>query len=137
LNSGATCAPRFATGWGCDAPALTDVFVLNRPKRATGRALNNSVTYTLRGAVFGHDAAALPCDRIAWDDDSTCLRFGADSPMHTTTGDLHAMPAYCGQGGGLHHDVISAGERLRLMLSEVKNPFKDTGAVAAPKGRRT
>ncbi len=91
---------------------LTDVFVLNWPKGAAVRVLQNSVTRALDGAYLGHDPDLLPREPIAWDNGQPLLRFSTDSPMRGTTGDLEAMALYAGEGVTAIRSVVPAAERL-------------------------
>lgn len=100
---------------------LTDVFVLNWPRGAAVRVLDNSVTGALGERLLGHDPDALPREPIAWDDGVARLRYSTDSPMRTTTGDLEAMALYAGQGAGRIPDIVPAAKRLRRMASEAEN----------------
>lgn len=97
---------------------LTDIFVLNWPRGAAVRVLANSVTQALGDRLLGHDPDALPQEPIAWDDGVARLRYGTDSPLRTTTGDLEAMALYAGQGVGRVSDIVPAGQRLRRMADE-------------------
>ena len=108
---------RLAAAHAADT-VLTDVFVLNWPRGAAVRVLANSVTELLGDRLLGHDPETLPREPIAWDDDVPRLRFGTDSPLRTTKGELEAMALYAGQGVGRITDVVPAGERLRLMTDE-------------------
>ncbi len=91
---------------------LTDVFVLNWPKGAAVRVIDNSVTKALGGAYLGHDPDTLPREAIAWDGDQPRLRFSTDSPLRTTTGDLEAMALYAGEGAGAIDAVVPAAARV-------------------------
>lgn len=97
---------------------LTDVFVLNWPKGAAVRVIENSITRALDGNLFGHDPATMPREAIAQDGDQERYRYSTDSPLRTTTGDLEAMPYFAGQGAGLINGVVSAGERVEQMIDE-------------------
>lgn len=99
---------------------LTDVFVLNWPKGAAVRVLQNSVTKGLDGHYLGHDPARLPRDPIAWDNGQPLLRFSTDSPMRHTTGDLEAMALYAGEGVGAIRSVVPAAQRLAEIVAETR-----------------
>ena len=105
---------------------LTDVFVLNWPKGAAVRVIGNSVTEGLRANYLGHDPDSLPRDAIAHDDDQPRLRFGTDSPLRTTTGDLEAMALYAGQGAGKISDIPPAATRLNAMVAQAHHILKGT-----------
>ena len=113
---------------------LTDAFVLNWPRGAAVRVLANSVTDALGTRLMDHDPDTLPRETIAWDGDAPRLRFSTDSPLRTTTGDLEAMALYSGQGAGLIHDIIPAGERLRTMVSGAAEHLARARALSAPTG---
>lgn len=99
---------------------LTDVFVLNWPKGAAVRVLQNSVTQALNGTYLGHDPALLPREPIAWDNGQPLLRFSTDSPMRGTTGDLEAMALYAGDGVGAIRSVVPAAQRLAEIVAEAR-----------------
>lgn len=105
---------------------LTDIFVLNWPKGAAVRVLQNSVTQALHGHYLGHDPAQLPREPIAWDMGQPLLRFSTDSPMRHTTGDLEAMALYAGEGVGQVHAILPAADRLARIVAEAR------AALAAP-----
>lgn len=100
---------------------LTDVFVLNWPKGAAVRVLENSVTQGLDGKLLGHDPNDLPRETIAWDDATPRLRYSTDLPLRTTSGDLEAMALFAGQGIGALETVMPAAERLRLMARDARS----------------
>ena len=106
---------------------LTDVFVLNWPKGAAVRVLQNSVTRGLNGVYLGYDPDRLPREPIAWDNGQPLLRFSTDSPMRGTTGDLEAMALYAGEGVGSIRSVVPAAQRLAEIVQ---------GARAALSARR-
>lgn len=108
---------RVADAGGAET-VLTDAFVLNWPKGAAVRVLQNSVTRALDGQLQGHDPAALPREVIAHDGSAARLRFSTDSPLQTTTGDLEAMALYAGQGVGLVRDIVPAAARIARMVAE-------------------
>lgn len=99
---------------------LTDVFVLNWPKGAAVRVLQNSVTQGLEGRYLGHDPETLPREPIAWDNGQPLLRFSTDSPMRDTTGDLEAMALYAGDGVGAIGAVVPAAQRLAEIVTEAR-----------------
>lgn len=99
---------------------LTDIFVLNWPRGAAVRVLENSTTRALEGRYLGHDPASLPREPIAWDEGVPRMRFSTDSPMRTTTGDLEAMAVYAGTSAGRVDRILPAGERLRAMAAEAR-----------------
>lgn len=99
---------------------LTDVFVLNWPKGAAVRVLQNSVTEGLDGHYLGHDPSRLPREPIAWDNGQPLLRFSTDSPMRGTTGDLEAMALYAGDGVGQIRSVVPAAQRLEEIVAEAR-----------------
>lgn len=110
---------RIVAATGADT-VLTDIFVLNWPKGAAVRVLENSTTRALAGRYLGHDPASLPREPIAWDDSAPLLRFSTDSPMRHTTGDLEAMALYAGTSAGRVDRVVPAAERLRSMAAEAR-----------------
>lgn len=110
---------RIVAATGSDT-VLTDIFVLNWPKGAAVRVLENSTTRALGGAYLGHDPAALPREAIAWDSGVPLLRFSTDSPMRHTEGDLEAMALYAGTSAGRVDAIIPAAERLRLMAEDAR-----------------
>lgn len=107
---------------------LTDVFVLNWPKGAAVRVLQNSVTQALDGQYLGHDPDLLPRDPIAWDSGQPLLRFSTDSPMRHTTGDLEAMALYAGEGVGQIRSVVPAAQRLAEIVTEARQTLANQTA---------
>lgn len=107
---------------------LTDVFVLNWPKGAAVRVLQNSVTRALDGQYLGHDPATLPREPIAWDLGQPLLRYSTDSPMRHTTGDLEAMALYAGEGAGSIRDIIPAAQRLARIVAEARQALSQSPA---------
>ena len=99
---------------------LTDVFVLNWPKGAAVRVLENSTTRALNGAYLGHDPATLPREAIAWDEGVPRLRFSTDSPMRTTIGNLEAMALYAGTGAGRIDAILPAAQRLHAITTQAR-----------------
>ncbi|UWQ62001.1 nitronate monooxygenase [Leisingera caerulea] len=110
---------RVAASTGGDT-VLTDVFVLNWPKGAAVRVLENSVTKALSGTYLGHDPDALPREAIAWDGSQPRLRFSTDSPLRTTTGDLEAMALFAGQGAGAISRIVPAASRIGDIVKEAE-----------------
>ncbi len=99
---------------------LTDVYVLNWPAQAAVRVLSNSVTGALGFDLLGHDPDRLPRVAVATHDGQTLLRYGTDSPMRGTEGDLEAMALYSGQGAGAIDAVLPAAERLAQLVTEAQ-----------------
>lgn len=99
---------------------LTDVFVLNWPRGAAVRVLENSVTRALNGAYLGHDPDTLPREAIAWDEGVPRLRFSTDSPMRITIGNLEAMALYAGTGAGRIDAILPAAQRLHTITAEAR-----------------
>ena len=110
---------RIVASTGADT-VLTDIFVLNWPRGAAVRVLENSITQALGGQYLGHDPASLPREPIAWDSGVPLLRFSTDSPMRHTEGDLEAMALYAGTSAGRVDAILPAAERLRLMAAEAR-----------------
>ena len=108
---------------------LTDVFVLNWPKGAAVRVLENSTTRALNGAYLGHDPATLPREAIAWDEGVPRLRFSTDSPMRTTNGNLEAMALYAGTGAGRIDAILPAADRLRAIAAEARVLLSNGGVT--------
>ena len=90
----------------------TDAFAINWPPGSPVRVIANSVTAGLGDVLFGYDAARLPREEIAREGDRPLYRFGTDSPLRITTGDLEAMALYAGQGVGSVHAVVPAAQRM-------------------------
>jgi nitronate monooxygenase len=111
-----------------DDTVLTDVFVLNWPKGAAVRVLQNSVTQALSGNYLGHDPALLPREPIAWDNGQPLLRYSTDSPMRGTTGDLEAMALYAGEGVGAVPSIVPAAQRLAEIVAEARAHLAESPA---------
>ncbi|MFO1201598.1 MAG: nitronate monooxygenase [Tabrizicola sp.] len=107
---------------------LTDVFVLNWPKGAAVRVLQNSVTRALDGQYLGHDPATLPREPIAWDNGQPLLRYSTDSPMRHTAGDLEAMALYAGDGVGQIRSIIPAAQRLAEIVAGAREVLAERAA---------
>lgn len=118
---------------GAGDTVLTDIYVLNWPAQAAVRVLGNSVTEGLGFDLLGHDPDSLPREPVATFEGQTLLRYGTDSPMRGTTGDLEAMALYSGQGAGSIDAVIPAAERLARLVAEAGDCLRD-GARLAVRG---
>ena len=116
---------------GAGDTVLTDVFVLNWPKGAAVRVLQNSVTRALDGAYLGHDPDLLPRETIAWDNGQPLLRFSTDSPMRGTTGDLAAMALYAGEGVAGVRSIVPAAVRLAEIVDGARAILSRQGEGAA------
>jgi nitronate monooxygenase len=92
---------------------LTDAFHINWPIGAQVRVLANSVTRGARGNPFSETRTI-----IGEEEGRPIYLFSTDSPLRSMTGDFEAMALYAGQGVGRVNAVISAGERLRAIVSD-------------------
>jgi len=113
---------------------LTDAFVLNWPAGSAVRVIRNSVTEALGGQLLGHDPDSLPREIVAWDGDVARFRFSTDSPLKTTTGNLEVMALYAGQGAGLIHDIVPAGERIRRMVVTAADKLAHVSSLSVASG---
>lgn len=96
---------------------LTDKFFRNWPMPAPVRVLENSVT---RGEFDDlHAARATPV--IGRQDEGPVFLFSTDSPLRDATGDIDDMAIYAGQSCGQIHDLCSAADRLRRMISDAEH----------------
>lgn len=96
-----------------DDPVYTRVFWRNWHEAAPVRVLPNRVT---RGEFGDYDPAATP-QEIGQQDGSPVYLFGTDSPLADATGELDDMALYAGQGCGLIHRIVPAGQRLQEIVA--------------------
>jgi nitronate monooxygenase len=96
-----------------DETVHTDMFHINWPRGAHVRVLPNSATRGIRGDPF-----AKARTRIGEEEGRPIFLFSTDSPLRSMTGDFEAMALYAGQGAGRIDAVVSAGDRLRSVVSE-------------------
>jgi nitronate monooxygenase len=98
----------------------TDAYVLNWPKGAAVRVLRNSVIKTLGHQLTGHDPADLPRDVAAVEEGRPLLRYGTDSPLRPTVGDLESMALYAGQSTAFVEGIPSAAEVVARIMDEAE-----------------
>lgn len=96
-----------------DDTVLTDAFHINWPIGAPVRVLVNTVTHGERGDPFSSARTV-----IGEEEGRPIYLFSTDSPLRSMTGDFEAMALYAGRGVGRVNAVISAGDRLRAIVSE-------------------
>ena len=98
----------------------TDAYVLNWPKGAAVRVLRNSVIELLGHHLTGHDPADLPRDVAAVEEGRPLLRYGTDSPLRPTEGDLESMALYAGQSTAFVEGIPSAAEVVARIMDEAE-----------------
>jgi nitronate monooxygenase len=98
----------------------TDAYVLNWPKGAPVRVLRNSVIASLGHRLTGHDPEDIPREVVAHDEGRPLLRFGTDSPLRGTEGDLEAMALYAGQSAAFVDGIPSAAEVVARIMTEAE-----------------
>lgn len=103
---------------GAEDTVYTDAYVLNWPKGAPVRVLRNSVVESLGHRLTGHDPEDLPREVVATDEGRPLLRYGTDSPLRGTKGDLEAMALYAGQSAAFVDAVPSAAEVVARIMAE-------------------
>jgi len=113
----------------------TDAYVLNWPKGAPVRVLRNSVIAALGHRLTGHDPADLPREVVASEEGRPLLRYGTDSPLRGTEGDLEAMALYAGQSTAFVQDVPSAADVLARIMAEAEAALDRLAAPGPAAGR--
>jgi len=101
----------------CDASGdetlYTTQFFRNWPMAAPVRVLPNSVTAGDHCGLENGDPIV-----IGKQDDLPVHLFSTDSPLRDATGDVSAMALYAGQSCGQIRSVVSAAERIDVLLNE-------------------
>lgn len=97
----------------------TQDFHINWPRDAYVRVLQNSVTKGDHGDPF----VQAP-EKIGEDFGRTLVRFGTDSPLRSTTGELEQMALYAGVGAAEIFDVPTVAERMRTILADAIEKHK-------------
>jgi nitronate monooxygenase len=121
---------------GPEDTVYTDAYVLNWPKGAPVRVIRNSVIESLGSRLVGHDPADLPREVIANEQGRPLLRYGTDSPLRSTTGDLEAMALYAGQSTAFVEDIPSAAEVVARIMAEAETVLCRLGGGSAPSERK-
>jgi len=108
-----------------DSTVHTDLFAINWPPDSPVRVLRNSVTAAVGDRLWGYHPDQLPREAIAEDEGRPLWRYGTDSPLRTTTGNLEAMALYAGDGAGRVSAIRPAAEIVEGMMK---------GAIAIMRG---
>lgn len=106
----------------------TDLFALNWPPDAPVRVLRNSVTDEAE-TLWGHHPDRLPRIVIGEEDGRPLYKFGTDSPLRSTTGELEQMALYAGEGAALVTAVRPAAEIIAAMMQEAEGTLRRIGAA--------
>lgn len=101
----------------------TDLFAINWPPNSPVRVLRNSVT---EGAetLWGHHPNKLPRVVIGDEEGRPLYRFGTDSPLRSTKGDLEQMALFAGEGAALVSAVRPAAEIIDAMMREAERTLR-------------
>jgi len=101
----------------------TDLFAINWPPNSPVRVLRNSVTDEAK-ALWGHHPDLLPRVVIGDEEGRPLYKFGTDSPLRSTTGELEQMALYAGEGAALVSAVRPAAEVIATMMHEAEHTIK-------------
>jgi nitronate monooxygenase len=96
-----------------DETIHTTRFFRNWPMAAPVRVLPNGVTRGHFDSCGNQEVVT-----IGHQDDLPVHLFSTDSPLRDATGNVDAMALYAGQSCGQIHSVVSAAERIDVMISE-------------------
>jgi nitronate monooxygenase len=110
----------------------TDLFAINWPPDSPVRVLHNSVTAAAGDKLWGHHPDTLPREPVAEDEGRPLWRYGTDSPLRTTTGDLEAMALYAGDGAGRVAAIRPAAEIVGRMMAEAIAALRTNTARIGP-----
>ena len=121
---------------GAEDTVYTDIYVLNWPKGAAVRVLRNSVVAGLGHHLTGHDPADLPRDVAATEEGRPLLRYGTDSPLRPTEGNLETMALYAGQGTAFVDGIPLAAEVVARLMSEAETALKRLARLGGLKEQR-
>jgi nitronate monooxygenase len=97
--------------------------------------LKNSVTAAAGGKLWGYHPDELPREAIADEEGRPLWRYGTDSPLRTTTGDLEAMALYAGDGAARITAIRPAAEIVHHMMGEAIAAIRAGAASICPVGR--
>jgi nitronate monooxygenase len=98
----------------------TDLFAINWPPNSPVRVLRNSVTDEAK-TLWGHHPDKLPRVVIGDEEGRPLYKFGTDSPLRSTTGDLEQMALYAGEGAALVSGVRPAAEIIASIMQEAEH----------------
>jgi nitronate monooxygenase len=98
----------------------TDLFAINWPPNSPVRVLRNSVTDEAK-VLWGHHPDLLPRVVIGDEEGRPLYKFGTDSPLRSTTGDLEQMALYAGEGAALVAAVRPAAEIIASIMGEAEH----------------
>ena len=99
----------------------TDLFAVNWPPDSPVRVLKNSVTAAAGDKLWGYHPDELPREMIGEDAGRAILKYGTDSPLRSTTGELEQMCLYAGESAA-HVTAVHPAEAIveRLMREGVE-----------------
>jgi nitronate monooxygenase len=120
---------------GPDMTVHTDLFAINWPPDSPVRVLKNSVTAAAGGKLWGYHPDELPREAIAEEEGRPLWRYGTDSPLRTTTGDLEAMALYAGDGAARVTGIRPAAEIVERIMAEAIAEIRASAASICPVGR--
>jgi nitronate monooxygenase len=97
----------------------TDLFAINWPPNSPVRVLRNSVTDEAK-TLWGHHPDTLPRVVIGDEEGRPLYKFGTDSPLRSTKGDLEQMALYAGEGAALVSAMRPAAEIIAMMMQDAQ-----------------
>jgi nitronate monooxygenase len=106
----------------------TDLFAINWPPNSPVRVLRNSVTDEAK-TLWGHHPDTLPRVVIGEEEGRPLYKFGTDSPLRSTKGDLEKMALYAGEGAALVSAVRPAAEIVETMMREAQEALQRISAA--------
>ena len=106
----------------------TDLFAVNWPPNSPVRVLRNSVTEEAT-TLWGHHPDKLPHVVIGEEDGRPLYKFGTESPLRVTTGNLEQMALYAGEGAALVSAVRPAAEIIDAMMREAASTLQSLHAA--------
>jgi nitronate monooxygenase len=101
----------------------TDLFAINWPPNSPVRVLRNSVTEEAK-TLWGHHPDTLPRVVIGDEEGRPLYKFGTDSPLRSTQGDLEQMALYAGESAALVSAVRPAAEIIEMMMAEAEHTLQ-------------
>jgi nitronate monooxygenase len=101
----------------------TDLFAINWPPNSPVRVLRNSVTDQAE-TLWGHHPDRLPRIVIGEEEGRPLHKFGTDSPLRSTTGDLEQMALYAGEGAALVASIRPAAEIIASMMQDAEDTLR-------------
>ena len=105
----------------------TDAFAINWPPDSPVRVIANHLTNELGRCLLGHRPEDIPREAIADEGGRPVYRYGTDSPLRITTGDLESLALFAGQVAGAIETIPSAGARVGEIVSVARETLERLG----------